>query len=80
MLASGLPERNSIHAKSIALVALDMLVIGQEVTVDDHPVKVTVHRSFSNSFTLTAVTLINCTFINKLYFHKFFKPLYLGTN
>ena len=40
MLASGLPEKNSVHAKSIALVALDMLDIGQEVTVDDRPVKV----------------------------------------
>ncbi|KAK2188586.1 hypothetical protein NP493_128g05046 [Ridgeia piscesae] len=42
MLASGLPEKNSVHAKSIALVALDMLDIGQEVTVDDHPVKITI--------------------------------------
>ena len=60
MLASGLPERNSIHAKSIALVALDMLVIGQEVTVDDRPVKVTLHRSFLNFITPAyVIDLIN---------------------
>ena len=59
MLASGLPERNSIHAKSIALVALDMLVIGQEVTVDDRPVKVTLHRSVFNSSAPAWVIIIN---------------------
>ena len=34
MLASGLPEKSSVHAKSIALVALDMLDIAREITVD----------------------------------------------
>ncbi len=35
MLASGLPEKSTVHAKNIALVALDMLDIVREITVDD---------------------------------------------
>ena len=44
MLASGLPEKSSVHAKSIALVALDMLDIAREITVDGCPVKVHRHH------------------------------------
>ena len=40
MLASGLPEKSTVHAKNIALVALDMLDIVREIAVDDHPVRV----------------------------------------
>ena len=40
MLASGLPEKTEVHAKNIALVALDMMDIAQGVVVDDYRVKV----------------------------------------
>ncbi len=40
MLASGLPERSTVHAKNIALVALDMMDIAREIVVDGQGVKV----------------------------------------
>ena len=40
MLASGLPEKTTVHAKNIAQVALDMMDIAREIVVDGHGVKV----------------------------------------
>lgn len=40
MLASGLPDKSNVHAKNIALVALDMLDIVREITVDCESVRV----------------------------------------
>ena len=42
MLASGLPEKSSLHAKNIALVALDMIDIARDIVVADgeFPVRV----------------------------------------
>ena len=40
MLASGLPARSTVHARDIALVALDMLDIAREVQVDGQCLKV----------------------------------------
>ena len=42
MLASGLPERSGLHARNIALVALDMMDIARDIVVADgeFPVRV----------------------------------------
>ena len=40
MLASGLPEKSSVHAKNIALVALDMVDLAREIVIDGDPVRV----------------------------------------
>ena len=42
MLASGLPEKSSLHARNIALVALDMIDIARDIVVADgeFPVRV----------------------------------------
>ena len=49
MLASGLPEKSSLHAKNIALVALDMLDIVREIAVDNQPIRVNI--TWFNSLT-----------------------------
>ena len=42
MLASGLPEKSPLHARNIALVALDMIDIARDIVVADgeFPVRV----------------------------------------
>ena len=51
MLASGLPEKSSLHAKNIALVALDMIDIARDIVVADgeFPVRVSTRFSAKNS-------------------------------
>ncbi|KAK2169730.1 hypothetical protein LSH36_7g04021 [Paralvinella palmiformis] len=39
MLASGLPEKTSLHARNIAQVALDMMDISRDVVVDGNSIK-----------------------------------------
>ena len=57
MLASGLPEKNSVHAKSIALVALDMIDIVRDIVVYEQPVRVSGMALYHN---LEIKYLFNC--------------------
>lgn len=40
MIVGGLPKRSNTHAKSVALMALDMIQLTQRIKVNDKPVKV----------------------------------------
>lgn len=40
MLASGLPERTELHARNMALVALDMMDVARDTSIDGLDVKV----------------------------------------
>ena len=40
MIASGMPEKTSVHAKNVALVALEMLDMARDTPIDDAPVQV----------------------------------------
>ncbi|EDV24636.1 uncharacterized protein TRIADDRAFT_56641 [Trichoplax adhaerens] len=42
MIVGGLPKRSNTHAKSVALMALDMIQLTQRIKVNDQPVKITI--------------------------------------
>jgi len=50
MLASGLPEKTSLHARNIAQVALDMMDISRDVVVDGNSIKVGIGTFRANTY------------------------------
>ncbi|ELT97386.1 hypothetical protein CAPTEDRAFT_190571 [Capitella teleta] len=47
MLASGLPERTELHARNMALVALDMMDVAKDTFIDGHRVQVSIDHCWS---------------------------------
>ena len=45
MLASGLPEKTELHARNMALVALDMLDVAMDTAIDGQRVQVRYNRA-----------------------------------